>query len=229
MKTGIFLQVRLGSVRLPGKALLPLAGGTVVEHVMQALKSVAADVRAVLTDEDSFNDLRALADKEGYEILVGPSDDVLKRFSTAARVFHVDRVIRATGDNPLVSPRMTKEILAVHHRRNADLSHFLGLPIGTGVEVIETESLLRCDAEAEGLFEREHITTHIYRNRQDYRVVEMYCPTALRLENAWVSIDTPADYRFVKDIYEALYTGKPIEIDTLAPWLRDHVLQKAVP
>ena len=228
MTTGIFIQVRLGSVRLPRKALLPLTGGTVIEHAMRALKSVSVGVHALLTDEDSLEDLQILAENEGYEILAGPSDDVLKRFSMAARVFNVDRVVRATGDNPLVSPRMTEEILAVHHRSNADLSHFLGLPIGTGVEVIETETLSRCDRYAVDPFEREHITTHLYRNRQDFRVVEIDCPKPLQMEDAKVSIDTETEYRFVRHIYEELFTGKPIEIDSIASWLQDHVPQKVV-
>ncbi len=48
MRTGIFIQVRLGSTRLPGKALLPLPGGSVIQHVMRALAAVPADVHALL-------------------------------------------------------------------------------------------------------------------------------------------------------------------------------------
>ena len=54
MRTGIFVQVRLASTRLARKALLPLAGSTVIGHVMRALALVPADVRALLTDPASL-------------------------------------------------------------------------------------------------------------------------------------------------------------------------------
>jgi spore coat polysaccharide biosynthesis protein SpsF (cytidylyltransferase family) len=39
---GVFLQARLGSTRLPRKALLPLAGTTVLQLTMRALARVEA-------------------------------------------------------------------------------------------------------------------------------------------------------------------------------------------
>jgi len=53
MTVGVFLQVRIGSTRLPGKAMLPLAGKSAVAHAMDALACVRADVHAILTDPDS--------------------------------------------------------------------------------------------------------------------------------------------------------------------------------
>ena len=40
--TGVFLQVRLSSSRLPRKALRLLAGKTVIEHAMDSLSRVDA-------------------------------------------------------------------------------------------------------------------------------------------------------------------------------------------
>ena len=48
--TGVFLQVRLGSRRLPRKALLPLGDSTVIRQAMRALRRVPAGVHALLTD-----------------------------------------------------------------------------------------------------------------------------------------------------------------------------------
>ena len=132
MRTGIFLQVRLDSQRLPRKALLPLPYGNIIQHAMRALKGIEADVYALLTDENSEGTLRPFATKEDFEMFIGPRDDVLKRYCLAARHFRVDHVIRATGDNPLVSAEMGRAILSIHIREEADLSHFIGLPLGTG-------------------------------------------------------------------------------------------------
>lgn len=219
-KTGVLVQVRLASTRLTEKALLPLEGLPVIRHVMRALLAVQADVFALITDRESHARLAGLAEAEGFDIFQGSSDDVLGRYCRAAAFYGVDRIIRATGDNPLVSARMTDAIVAVHRQRGADLSHYLGLPLGTGVEVIQAEALEAAEKTAQDPAEREHMSTHLYRNPDRFRVVEEPCPEAFRFEGRKVSLDTRQDYAFLAEIYRELYRGEPIEIDRLVPWLR---------
>lgn len=128
MPTGIFVQVRLGSTRLPAKALLPLPGGCLIRHVMRSLAGVPADVRALLTDGRSVEALRPHAAAEGFEVFAGPDEDVLARYCMASRTYGIDRIIRATGDNPLTSARLARDIILEHERARADLSHFVGIP-----------------------------------------------------------------------------------------------------
>ena len=123
MRTGIFVQVRLGSTRLARKALLPLAGSTVIAQVMRALVPVPADVRALLTDRESLAALAPEAAASGFLVMAGHPDDVLTRYADAARQFDVQRIVRATGDNPLTCPRLARQILAIHGDRQADLRH----------------------------------------------------------------------------------------------------------
>src|SRR5208283_1577885 len=136
MSTGVFVQVRLGSTRLPSKALLPLPGGCLIQHVMRSLTAVPADVRALLTDGNSVAALRPLAEAEGFQVFAGPDEDVLGRYCMASRLYGTDRVIRATGDNPLTSARLALDIIREHERADADLSHFVGVPWGSGIEVV---------------------------------------------------------------------------------------------
>lgn len=221
-RTGILVQVRVGSTRLPGKALLEIAGLSITRHAMRALKLVAADVRALLTDEASAAALAPQAEAEGFQLFVGPAEDVLRRYAMAAERYDVGRVVRATGDNPLVSPRLTAEILALHASRRADLSHFLHCPLGTGVEVIETSALLEADRCARCCREREHVTPYLYANRGLFRVEEPACPPDCLMSEAHVSVDTTEDYAKVRRIFDALYDGRPIETDRLVAWLREH-------
>ncbi len=51
--TAVVLQARMGSTRLPGKALLPLGGSTLVEQAMARLALVPAEARVLATDEAS--------------------------------------------------------------------------------------------------------------------------------------------------------------------------------
>lgn len=221
-RTGILVQVRLGSTRLPGKALLPLCGSNIIQHVMRALKLIPSSVYALVTDEVSAPGLTALAAAEGFELFKGSPTDVLDRYQKAADFFKLDTIVRATGDNPLVSPKLGSAIIDIHLARRADLSHYLHIPLGTGIEVLSKSALAAMSAQATDPFEHEHMTTYIYRHQEAFKVVEEPGPKEYYFPETKVSVDTPADYERMSRIYEALYQSRPIEIDELATWLREN-------
>ncbi|MBN1410053.1 MAG: acylneuraminate cytidylyltransferase [Spirochaetales bacterium] len=212
MIRAIFLAARLDSRRLPGKALLPVMDKTLIGQAMSALKKVDADVYALLTDEASASDLSGPAACEGFTVFIGPKDDVLKRYALAAEHFRADLIVRATGDNPLVSPAMTTAIMDLHSRKNADLSHFTGLPVGTGVEVITRKALDEADLASVDPYEREHITTHLYNNRDKFVIIEDPAPPGYACSGLSLTVDTEKDYRQVLSVYGALYKGTPLDI-----------------
>jgi spore coat polysaccharide biosynthesis protein SpsF len=220
MRTGIFVQVRIASSRLARKALLPLAGSTVIGHVMRALALVPADVRALLTDDDSLDALAAEAAAGGFLAIAGHPDDVLARFCDAARRLDVQRVVRATGDNPLTCPRLARDILTLHESRRADLSHYLDNPWGTGVEVIEAAALFEAEREAAESDEREHLTTFLYRHPDRFAVVEEPAPPSCRMREARVTVDDPEDYDRVRRLFADLYRGEPLHADAVVAWCR---------
>ncbi len=222
MRTGIFVQVRLGSTRLARKALLPLAGSTIIGHVMRALSRVPADVRALLTDPQSLEAIAAEAATCGFLAIAGHPDDVLARFCDAARRLDVQRVVRATGDNPLTCPRLARDIIVIHETRRADLSHFLGCPWGTGVEVIEAGALFAAEREAIDAVEREHLTTYLYRHPDRFSIVEEPAPPTHHLSEARVTVDTPDDYERVGRLFADIYRGEPLEADAVVAWCRSN-------
>jgi spore coat polysaccharide biosynthesis protein SpsF len=218
-RTGVFIQVRLGSTRLPGKALLPLAGMPVVSHVMRAVAQVPAEVHALLTDAASAEGLSSPAKQVGYRLFVGSPDDVLARFCAACREYGVDRVVRVTGDNPLTSGSLAVQILALHARRNADLSHYLDIPWGMGVEAVEAAALYAAEREAVDPAEREHITTYHYRHREKFLIVEEQPPVDAAMPAGRVTVDTPEDFTRVQRLFADLYEGRPLEHDRVVRWL----------
>jgi spore coat polysaccharide biosynthesis protein SpsF len=221
--TGIFVQVRLGSTRLPSKALLPLPGGCLIQHVMRSLAAVPAAVRALLTDGKSLAELRPLAEAEGFEICAGPDEDVLARYCTACRSYGTERVIRATGDNPLTSARLARDIIAEHEKAGADLSHYLGVPWGSGIEVVTARALFEAERDSTRQDEKEHITTFLYRHPGRFRILEAPAPAYAAYAEGRVTVDTPADLDVVSRLFRDLYAGAPIEIEEAVAWLKAHL------
>jgi spore coat polysaccharide biosynthesis protein SpsF len=220
VKTGVFLQARLGSRRLPRKAVLSLDGITILEAAMLALRRVPVEVHALLTDAASASELRPLAEGSGFALFEGPAEDVLRRFCLAARSFGVERVVRATGDNPLVSRAQTEDLLSLQEREAFDLGHFVGPPIGTGVEVVTAAALRQADSASVDPYEHEHITTYLYRNPARFVVAEVPAPERWSYPRGTVTIDTAEDYSRVRRIFSELYRGEPIETEEVISWLK---------
>lgn len=214
----VMLQARLGSERLPGKVLLPLAGESILRHCLVALRAMGAHRYLVVTESNSAEQLRPEVDDTGFDLYIGPERDVLQRFADAAADTGADTVVRATADAPLVSARLAERILRRHARVDADLSHYLGPPLGTGVEVISATALRSAAKDAVDPFEREHITQHLYRHRGRFRVIEPMCPRAVR-DGAHVTVDDEESYALVKRIFGELHDGSPIDTRALVRWL----------
>jgi len=227
IKTGVLLQARLYSHRLPRKALLPLEGIPVFEHVLLALRGIRVDVYALLTDSRSVEALAPAAEEQGFSVFVGPEEDVLARYARAVDHYGLQRLIRATGDNPLVSARAAEALMEIHGREKYSLSHFLENPLGTGVEVVEAGALLEAASRTRDPFEREHITTYLYRHPEAFRIGEIRCPPKWAFPEARVTLDTEEDYALLQSIFADLYRGTPVEIDELVDWLTRNTLSRA--
>ena len=213
------LQARLGSQRLPGKVLLALRGGSVLQHCLRSLRRVRAHRFVLVTESHSADTLGRVANAEGFELFVGSESDVLGRFADAATWSGAATVVRATADAPLVSASLADRIVRLHHRKRADLSHYLGMPLGTGVEVIDNHALQGAANAVRAAFEREHITQYLYRNPDRFRIIEASCPRSVR-NAAHVTVDDDSSYALVQRIYVDLYRGHPIPAPKLVRWLR---------
>lgn len=216
---GVFLQARLSSTRLPRKALLPLADKPVIEHAMLALKQVPCDTHILLTDEASAEELEDCAVRCGFGLYVGDTDDVLGRFVGAAKRYGVEIIIRATGDNPLVSARVVKESLALFESQKCDYAALDGPPIGTAVEVVRATALIEADSGNPDRYEREHVTPYLYRRPARFKLLRRVASAEISNAEARVTLDTEEDYARISRVFDSLYSGNPIEISRLIAWL----------
>ncbi len=203
-RTAVGLQVRLASSRLPEKALLTLGGKTVVEHAMSRLARVPVDEYWVLTDPESLPALRGPAEACGFSIYAGDPRDVLKRYCHCAREQGWETIIRATGDNPLVSWELARDALALREERDADYAGYTGSPLGTGVEVVRTAALEAVLSFSRDPYDHEHVTPGIYRNPERFCVALEPVVNELLLPDASVTLDTMEDYQFLTGVFEEL-------------------------
>ncbi|MBN2510805.1 MAG: NTP transferase domain-containing protein [Spirochaetales bacterium] len=226
--TGVLLQVRIDSTRLPGKALLPLGGKTVCEQVMDALSPIQAQVFVLVTEEGSRDALAPLVKGSRFILFTGPKEDVLLRYIQGAEYFGVDTVVRATGDNPLVSAALANMLL--QQREEEDYLAFDGPPLGTGVEVVRTSALKKAAECTQESYHREHVCPYIYQNPLSFRVQRLQAPDAYCAPGHKVTLDTSEDYSRLLTIYNDLYKDSPIDTRVLCEYLKNrNVLSQVSP
>jgi spore coat polysaccharide biosynthesis protein SpsF len=200
---GIILQARMGSSRLPRKALALVASQTILEHCLRRLMFAGvAPVVLATTDCPEDQPLADIAQRLGASVFRGDTDDVLGRFVAAAETFDFDHVIRATGDNPGTDIQAPGRLLAALRATDADYVHELGLPYGAAVEAVTRDALVRASNEATEADDREHVTTYVRRNSNSFRVVQLAAPTPLRRPDIRLTVDTADDLAHVRTIFE---------------------------
>jgi len=208
--TGLVVQARLGSTRLARKALLPLGGATMLDMVLARLSLVEADARILATEASSRKELAPIARRHGFALVIGSEEDVLSRYCKAIGEFGLDRVIRATGDNPLVCHEAANLLVARREGRETDYASYVGLPLGMGVEFVSASALLAAERESDDPLEREHVCPHLYNHPERFSIDRPEAPFEYRFPEGRVTVDTIEDYEFVRGLYGAYYDGRPI-------------------
>jgi len=105
MKFVAVVQARMGSIRLPNKAMKLIGGIPMIEILLKRLnKSKLINQIVLVTSIDKKN--KPLVEKVkhlGFTCMQGDEIDVLDRYIRAAEKCKADVIIRITGDCPLVS------------------------------------------------------------------------------------------------------------------------------
>lgn len=113
MKAAVVIPVRYGSTRFPGKALAPLSGKPLIQHVYENSKGslLAGDV-VVATDSESIFD--AVASFGGRAVMTSaehPSGT--DRCAEAALQMDCDIIVNVQGDEPFVRPAMIDDVIGL--------------------------------------------------------------------------------------------------------------------
>lgn len=205
---GAILQARLQSTRLPMKVLKRIGCQTIIEHCIQRMLQMAVDRRIVVTNQQSYGILSRYTMPYDVELVVGPDDDVLSRFSRAARAYHLKTIVRLTADNPFVSDEYVNIALRAFAAEHCDYFHYVDLPLGAGVEIFTAMALFAAHNRATMPYEREHVTPYIYRNSDRFAVVHA---TRLTHDHSGMlmTIDTEADYQRMVRLFANCNTSHP--------------------
>lgn len=227
-KIGAIVQARMGSERLPGKSLAKVGGKPLVKHILENLKDSKYLKEIVLATTKRGEDtiLVKLAKSLNVCGFTGSESDVLLRYLDAAKAFELDVVVRVTGDNILTDINGMDKAISLYLKEEPDLitnGGEGGYPIGTGVEVFSTNLLQKLSKIARSDEEREHVTLHVHRRRDKYRVLNLKAPVDYRNLNIRLTIDTPEDLLLIRRLYQGLKEcKKDFKLPNIIAYLSKH-------
>jgi spore coat polysaccharide biosynthesis protein SpsF len=240
VKIVAIIQARLGSTRLPGKVLRPLAGEPMLARVMERVRRAKKidEVAVATTTAPSDDALAAFCADRHWPIFRGSEMDVLDRYVQAARSFSADAVVRITSDCPMIDPEVLDEVVSKFLRQQPKVDYLANIlpqrtyPRGLDAEVIRRDVLERCHAEATDPWSREHVTAFIYQHPDRFCLAGLTAPQDYS-QHRW-TVDTPEDLALIERIYDHFGSSDFSWQETLAlvdahpEWMEinSHVQQK---
>lgn len=213
MKTVAIIQARMGSTRLPGKSVMPLAGKPLIWHVVERVKKAALIDEVVLAIPEEPNATEIINAVFDVPVLIfGRADDLVWRYNVAADMAQADVVVRVPGDNPCVEPSEIDRIIALSRTIKVDkllvsnLDRNIlnnGYPGGLGAEVYSREFLTWLDNNIQVREWREH--PHKWAFDTD-RVITCFWPYGPQSRSdLHFDVNTIEDFRYIERIYNFLY------------------------
>lgn len=212
----------MGSERLPGKILAPLAGRPMLAQLVERIRPARVDEWWLATTAEPADDAtEAWGFELGLRVFRGESKDVLSRFIAIGQETDAEWLVRVTADNPFHDAAVIDELIdardANEEAKAADLLQLRGgvpverlteeagpdhplsprLPIGYGVEMVRRNALERaCEEIPEDQFHHKvHVTSWLSSGAAKAAIHHVPTPTA------WP--DRP-DWRWTVDTYEDL-------------------------
>ena len=215
MKTLVVVQARMGSRRLPGKVLLPLAGRPLLERMLERLRAARFPFELCVATSYLAEDepIRELCGRIGVRVVSGHPTDLLERHLAAGRACGAEAIAKIPSDCPLIDPAVVDRVLGYFAARSQTLDFVTNLyppswPDGNDVEVMPLSVLEQAGAEATRAFEREHTTPFIWERPERFRIGNVSWGGGRDLSKTHrFTIDYPEDYQLISAIYERLWSA----------------------
>jgi spore coat polysaccharide biosynthesis protein SpsF len=175
---GVVVQARMGSERLPGKVLRPLAGRPALDYVIERVSRAGEpDLVVVATSDDASDDpIAEHCAASGVEFHRGPLADVAARIGEVVERFDLSAFARVSGDSPLLDQRILDRAIARFREGNADVVTNVfprTYPSGQSVEVVSRVTFEAALAEMDEPGDREHVTPFLYRHADRFEIVNL--------------------------------------------------------
>jgi spore coat polysaccharide biosynthesis protein SpsF len=201
-KVLLILQSRQSSSRLPNKCLLPIKKKTLIEIIINRVKSPKYDL-VVATSSDHSDDLLCnILEKTKIKIYRGSLLDVKKRILKLTKNLsdkHI--IIRLTADNTFPDKKLIIKMLNFFKKEKKEYlfinQNANNVPYGLSVEIFKLK-ILR-NLKKNSWLDKEHVTINFPKR---HNVFNNNLNINFNKKNHKCSVDTIEDYFLIKNFFE---------------------------
>ena len=190
--TGMIIQARMSSTRLPGKVLMPMPFSSdrpLLGSITEALSSTGAKVIVATSTNEENNLIEEFCLSEGITCFRGSENDVFSRFLEIQNRESFSNIFRFTADNPFIDLDKLSEFYESYLGAHVDYAYSKGMPLGMNFEVMKGDILSGLNDLELSQDEREHVTLTFHRNDKfNKKLIHIAHAPEIRM-----TVDTPID------------------------------------
>jgi spore coat polysaccharide biosynthesis protein SpsF len=221
----VFVQVRMGSNRLHGKALLELGDRTCLAHVISRAQHARTIRQVIVCTSTSSEDAVLLreADDWGAASFTGELDNCLKRFLDCAEQHGSEIVVRVCGDSPLMPPTFIDAAVEHLRRTGAGYARMVSVPVGTSVEAFTVCALARAFVAAVDPSLSDDLTYFI--GRSEINELASFEPSdpVVRRQDVVLALNRPKDLVLLQTVFGSCKpAGAYLTLGEAISFLDDH-------
>ena len=200
---GCIIQARMGSSRLPGKALMKSdSGKPLLYYVINQLRycSKVKNLVIATTTNQEDDEIEKFANNNSVNVFRGKEKDVLDRYFQCAKKYSFSTIVRITADCPLIDPQIVDKVIEQFFSENYDFATNTltrTFPIGTDVEVFSFSALNKAWENAQLPSEREHVTPYLH-NKENFKIINV--ENDKNISNLRLTVDRIEDFELIKQI-----------------------------
>jgi len=173
--SGVIIFSRYDSTRLPGKALIDIAGRPLLGHIIDRSRKIQGHYKIVVatTDRDIDNPIANFAQKEGIDCYRGDLNNVAKRAFYCAKHHNLNAFARICGDRVFFSPELVSQYFEIYSSMNVDIvtnANPVTFPPGLTTEIIKTNALEIALQRINDEKDMEHLTRYFYRHPEQFNI-----------------------------------------------------------
>lgn len=216
-KVVIVVQARMTSSRLPGKVMKPVLGESLLYRMMERLQMIKYPAQFVVAipEEEKGGVIEQECARIKIPCYCGNLNNLLDRHYQVAKLYDADIVLKIPSDCPLIDPRIIDQVLDFYFVHEGEYDYVSNLhpatfPDGNDVEIMTMACIEKTWTEATRKLELEHTTPYIWENPEKFKIGNVVWSTGKDYSMTHrFTIDYPADYEFIKTVFEELYPKKP--------------------
>lgn len=215
-KTGIIIQARTGSSRLPGKMTLPFfEDQDLITLMINKFKQRAGEMPFVVATTLSPGDdiIAEICERSHVSCYRGSENDVLDRFIKTAEKYGFDTILRVCADNPFFDVVSTIRLAGMLIENKVDYMGYEmdgNLPsikthIGLWGEAVTFKALIKAASLTADSLYREHVTNYVYNHPEYFKIGLAPAPSGLsQRTDLRFTLDTREDYELHRKIYRQM-------------------------